>query len=223
MQEFERLLEIIRILRAPGGCPWDRKQKVEDYKKYLIEEAYELIEGIDHKNPGMVREELGDLFLILVVISEFFQERKQFDLNDVFTTINEKLVFRHPHVFKKKKIGNAAAVLKYWIQHKAKKKKRKTIADRLPKGAPALFLADLFFREYANTSKKFGRGKREEARLVRVIQDAATALPVARDKAAGMSDLLWAVSRLGYLNHLDLEGLYHARVKAEAAAAPYQK
>lgn len=102
MQELDRLVEIIRKLRGPKGCPWDRKQKLPDYKRYLIEEAYELIEAIDANKPEMVKEELGDLFLILTVVSEFFNDKKIFNVEDSLKAINEKLIIRHPHVFSKK-------------------------------------------------------------------------------------------------------------------------
>ena len=221
MQEFDRLIETIRILRGPRGCPWDRKQKLPDYKRYLIEEAYELIEAIDRNNPEMVKEELGDLFLILTVVSEFFNDKKIFNAEDALKTINEKLIIRHPHVFSKKKLGNSAAVLKYWIKQKAKKKKRKTIADRLPKGAPALFLAELFCREYANVkAKDFTKIKKNPAALARATS--ADILNISKKSVdRDFAQILFQLSVLAYVHGVDLESALHTLTRDRAAKTRY--
>jgi len=221
MQEFDRLVEIIRKLRGKGGCPWDRKQKLPDYKRYLIEEAYELIEAIDHNNPEMVKEELGDLFLILTVVSEFFNDKKIFNVEAALKIINEKLIIRHPHVFSKKKLGNSDAVLKYWIKQKAKKKKRKTIADRLPKGAPALFSAELFCREYANVKPKdFDKIKKNPSVLAHATSQDILALSK-KSKDSDFAQILFQLSVLAYVHGVDLESALHTLTRDRAARTPY--
>jgi tetrapyrrole methylase family protein/MazG family protein len=147
VKEFDRLLHIVEKLRSPQGCPWDRAQTVANYKKYLLEEAYELIESINARDAGMCKEEIGDLLLILVAISSLFKEKRQFGIDDALKSINEKLISRHPHVFSSKRLSTKEEVLAYWIEAKAKKKKRKTVKDRLPHSAPALLLAEIFLKE----------------------------------------------------------------------------
>jgi len=221
MKEFDRLLEIIRKLRGPRGCPWDRKQKLTDYKRYLIEEAYELIEAIDCNDPEMVKEEVGDLLLILTVVTEFFNDKKVFDVEAALKMINQKLIIRHPHVFSKKKIGDSDAVLKYWVRQKAKKKKRKTIADRLPKGAPALFLAELFCREYANVkAKDFQKIKTHPEVLAKATAQDILKLPE-KNADDAFAQILFQLSVLAYIHGVDAESALHGLTRDRAARTPY--
>ncbi|HYS42343.1 MAG TPA: MazG nucleotide pyrophosphohydrolase domain-containing protein, partial [Geobacteraceae bacterium] len=96
---FDRLMEIMRKLRAPGGCPWDAEQSHESLKRYLIEEAYEVIEAIDTNDPELLKEELGDLLLQPVFHAAIAEEKGEFTMDEVLAAINAKLVRRHPHVF----------------------------------------------------------------------------------------------------------------------------
>lgn len=147
MDEFNKLVDIVEILRSEKGCAWDRAQKITNLKTHLLEEVYELIDAIEGKNTGKIKEELGDLFLLLVFITRIFSEKSKFRIKDVLKIINNKLVSRHPHVFSSKKLKNKKDILKHWIKSKAKVKKRKTVYERLPKSSPSLFLAYMLFRE----------------------------------------------------------------------------
>ncbi|MBN2483156.1 MAG: hypothetical protein JXD21_02980 [Candidatus Omnitrophica bacterium] len=147
MKEFDALVDILKTLRGPGGCKWDRAQKVDDSKSHLLEEVYELIDAIDSKDTGKVKEEIGDVIMLLVFITRLYSEKKKFSIKDALKSINEKLITRHPHVFSGKKLKNKEAIIEYWVKEKAKKKKRKTIKERLPYSAPALLLAYLYFKE----------------------------------------------------------------------------
>src|SRR6266481_4498085 len=103
-EKFERLVEIMARLRAPGGCPWDREQTFDTIKPYLIEETYEVLDAIDSRNwPGLA-EELGDLLLETVFFAQMASEEGRFSISDSLDAVNEKLVRRHPHVFE---IGRA--------------------------------------------------------------------------------------------------------------------
>src|SRR5450759_3972524 len=97
--KFERLVEIMDRLRAPGGCPWDREQNFDTIKPYLLEETYEVLEAIDARNwPGLA-EELGDLLLEAVFFAQMASEEGTFSISDSLDAVNQKLVRRHPHVF----------------------------------------------------------------------------------------------------------------------------
>jgi tetrapyrrole methylase family protein/MazG family protein len=220
MKEFDKLVKTIRILRAPGGCPWDRAQKVANYKRYLLEEAYELIDEIDERSFEAVKEELGDLFLILIVITELFQEKGIFNLNQVLNKVNDKLIVRHPHVFSSKKIKTARGVLSYWIKNKAKIKKRKTVKDRLPLVAPSLLLAELFFKEYAHIHKI--RNKKTE--ITKIFKHLATQLAAhgqAKNKSELLPEIIFKVCNLAFLYNIDLENLLRHRVIKEAKNTRY--
>ena len=96
---FNLLVEVVHRLRAPGGCPWDRKQTPKSLKQYVIEEAYEVIDAIDAGETEALKEELGDLILQVVLQAEIAKETGRFAIEDVLQSISRKLVHRHPHVF----------------------------------------------------------------------------------------------------------------------------
>jgi len=113
------LIEIITKLRAEDGCPWDKKQTPGSIKKYLLEETAELVEAIDEGDPTHIQEEIGDLFYILAMLCEMFDEQDEFDVDDALLTISEKMIRRHPHVFAGMVTGDEPALKKQWeaIKH----------------------------------------------------------------------------------------------------------
>jgi len=150
---FTELVKTVEILRGPGGCPWDREQNLNDVKNYVLEEVYELCEAVDSKDYNSVKEELGDLFLLLVFFSSLYKDKKLFNVEDVLEGVLKKMIARHPHVFSSKKVKSARTVLNRWIRSKSKKKNRKNIYQRIPRRSPALFSSHIFLREYKNLSK----------------------------------------------------------------------
>lgn len=104
--DFNDLIEIVKILRAPGGCPWDMAQTHESIRSNFIEETYEAIEAIDTKDTELLKEELGDVLLQVALHSEMEREAGSFDMNDVCDGICKKLIIRHPHVFGDKSADN---------------------------------------------------------------------------------------------------------------------
>lgn len=143
--KFGRLVEIMRRLRSPGGCPWDREQDYLSIRRYIIEEAYELIESIENENRGNMCEECGDLLLQVVFISCIAEERGDFDICDVLECLTEKLIRRHPHVFGDVDVKNSEEVLKNWEQIKVGERKDRqedaSILAGIPRGLPALLRA----------------------------------------------------------------------------------
>jgi uncharacterized protein YabN with tetrapyrrole methylase and pyrophosphatase domain len=113
-QRLKKLIGLVQNLRAPGGCDWDRKQTSETLIPYLLEESHEVVEAILDKTPSLLKEELGDLLLNIVFQVVLAEEKKEFNMDDVISGINKKIINRHPHVFTKnktakfssKKIGN---------------------------------------------------------------------------------------------------------------------
>jgi tetrapyrrole methylase family protein/MazG family protein len=137
-----RLKEIIARLRAPGGCPWDREQTHESIRLQLLEECFEVLEAVDERNDGMLREELGDVLLHVVFHSQLAVERGAFTLEDVINGVADKLVRRHPHVFGEGKLGSSAEVLRQWDEIKrGEKPGRKGLLDGIPRTLPALMQA----------------------------------------------------------------------------------
>lgn len=141
LAEFERLLEIMKRLRAE--CPWDREQTFESIRSNTVEETYELSDAILNKDMQEIKKELGDLLLHIVFYSEMGSETGDFDIYDVCKTINEKLIFRHPHVFGKEDVnGNTSKVLENWESLKLKEKGgNKTVLGGVPASLPTLIKA----------------------------------------------------------------------------------
>ena len=148
---FIRLLEVLRILRAPGGCTWDRKQTSESLVPYLLEETYEIIEAIEEDDIDTLKEELGDLTLHILFQAELAREAGQFDISDSFRHISEKLIRRHPHVFDNNISKKTETdIPKSWEAEKQKEKKRANILDGVPKNLPALIRARRIQKKAAN-------------------------------------------------------------------------
>ena len=139
---FIRLLEVLRRLRAPGGCPWDQEQTSNSLIPYLLEETYEIIEAIEDNDVETLKEELGDLSLHILFQAELARESGQFDISDSLKHISEKLIRRHPQVFDKKNNKQSKHdINKSWEVAKQKEKKRENILDGVPKTLPALIRA----------------------------------------------------------------------------------
>lgn len=141
---IDDLVAIIKVLRAPGGCPWDREQTHESIKKNFIEETYEVVEAINKQSTDMLREELGDVLLQIVLHSEMESENGNFSFDDVVNDIVQKLVVRHPHVFGEVVANNTAEALNSWDAVKLKTKGQKNQAESMfsvPRELPALMRA----------------------------------------------------------------------------------
>ena len=121
---FNELVSIMALLRSPQGCPWDKRQTHQTLKKYLREEAREVREAIDEGDPEHLQEELGDLLLQVVFHAQIARENNDFDLSDVIRGLIRKLKRRHPHVFGKVKVKNAAEVVRNWHAIKAREKRK---------------------------------------------------------------------------------------------------
>ncbi|RXI53150.1 nucleoside triphosphate pyrophosphohydrolase [Clostridium tetani] len=145
IKDFYELLNIMDILRGDNGCPWDREQSHETLKRYLIEESYELIEAIDSKDEDMIIEELGDVLFQIVFHCQIAKEEGYFNINSVIATICNKMIDRHPHVFKDKIVNSSEQVLDNWDKIKKKEKGFKTYTEELKhiaKTLPALMRAE---------------------------------------------------------------------------------
>ena len=139
MKEFNNLIKIMKKLRNPiNGCPWDRKQTDHSLKEYILEEAHELVEAIEMDSPEKQKEELGDLLLQIVFLSQINREKNNFTIKDVIDTINRKLINRHPHIFGDTTVHSAEEVKQNWEKIKKKEKNNSSILSDYPARMPAL-------------------------------------------------------------------------------------
>ena len=139
------LEEIVRILRAPGGCPWDAEQTHQSIRRNFLEEAYEAVEAIDEDSPEHLEEELGDVLLQVVMHARMEEEAGRFNLDGVADGICKKLVYRHPHVFGDVSVSGTGEVLSNWEALKRKEKGQATNTDALEavaRSLPALWRAE---------------------------------------------------------------------------------
>lgn len=142
---MEDLLRIMELLRAPGGCPWDREQTHHSIRSNLLEETYEAIEAIDNRNMDDLKEELGDVLMQVVFHAQMEKEAGSFTFDDVVDGVCQKLVVRHPHVFGDVTASDSAQVLQNWDAIKRRTKGNKTQTDLLrsvPRALPALMRAE---------------------------------------------------------------------------------
>lgn len=130
-EKFDRLIEIMALLRAPGGCPWDREQSFDSIKPYLLEETYEVMDSIDARDWNGLADELGDLLLQPVFFAQMASEAGLFRIEDSLDAINAKLVRRHPHIFGNVIAETAGDVKRNWDSIKAEEKKS---AGEIPTG-----------------------------------------------------------------------------------------
>ena len=138
---IDDLLEIMKILRSPDGCPWDREQTHESIRQNFIEETYEAIEAIDTKDTELLKEELGDVLMQVVFHALMEEEAGKFDFSDVADGVCHKLIIRHPHVFGNVVAADSDQVLKNWDAIKMETKAQKTqseVMDSVSKALPAL-------------------------------------------------------------------------------------
>lgn len=138
---FKELLEILDRLRVE--CPWDREQTNESLRTLTIEETYELADAIVKNDPTLIKKELGDLLLHIVFYAKIGEENQQFDIADVIDSLNEKLIYRHPHIFGDTKVKDADDVLSNWEKLKLKEKDgNKSVLAGVPPMLPAMIKAN---------------------------------------------------------------------------------
>jgi tetrapyrrole methylase family protein/MazG family protein len=137
--------KIIEVLRSPGGCPWDIEQTHESIRRNLLEEAYEVCEAIDEKDPEHLKEELGDLLMQVLFHARIEEEKGSFDLDDVADNAVKKLIYRHPHVFGDVAVAGSEDVVRNWDELKKKEKAQTTVTKTMTDVAetlPALWRAE---------------------------------------------------------------------------------
>jgi tetrapyrrole methylase family protein/MazG family protein len=195
---IDKFIETIKALRDPlSGCPWNREQTHASLKRYLLEELYECLEAIDlventsdkalanSNSDLMLKEELGDVLLQVALHSQIAEERGAFTFNDVVEYVNEKMIRRHPHVFKDAKAANANEVDTHWEKiKKAEKSHRKSIFEGIPKELPALARAWLISKKAVRESFEWD----EESKLWEQLQSEIIELQEIVLKKESLSD-----------------------------------
>jgi MazG family protein len=208
--QFQKLCEIVAKLRAPGGCPWDREQTHESLLPAVIEEAYEVAEAARAKDDAHLREELGDLLLLVVMYAEIARETGRFDIEKVVREVSDKLVRRHPHVFGTSDARDSGAVLKQWEAIKRTEKKADShYLASLPKALPALMRAQKVQSKAARVNFDWTEVRDVIAKVkeeLREMKEAVASQERARIEEE-IGDVLFAVVNLARKCKIDAESV----------------
>jgi MazG family protein len=218
-QRGERLPELVGIMQkllAPDGCPWDREQTLESLRPYVVEEAHEVVDAIDRKDLGDLREELGDLLLQIVFQSQIQDE---FGIDDVIGAICAKMVRRHPHVFGEERAADAEAVKARWETLKAEEKRGRGVLDGVPVAMPALLRAQRVSEKAAHLGLDWPDAEGPRRKLDEEVAELDEAL-ASGDRAAAqheLGDVLFSVANLARKHGLDAEAALRGTIDRFAA------
>ncbi len=205
---LEAFQEIVAHLRAPDGCPWDRKQTHASLRRHLLEESYEALEAIDSNNFQSMREEFGDLLLQIMLNSQIASEEAEFNLNQVIQGIYEKIVRRHPHVFGDVKVEGVEGVLANWERLKEAERGHDEDAGGLLDGVPATLPALNQAQEYQDRAARVGFDWPEIQGVLEKIQEEVGEVQRATEPemlAEELGDLFFALVNLSRWKDIDAE------------------
>jgi tetrapyrrole methylase family protein/MazG family protein len=205
LDRFETLVEIIARLRAPDGCPWDRKQTHLSLREYLLEECYEALEALDERDTEKLKGELGDILLQIMLHAQIAAEAGEFDIGDVIKGLNEKLIYRHPHVFGTTEVSSAEEVSHNWEKLKSKERSEDTsMLESVPKHMPALSYAYEISRRAVNVGFEWRNMEGVIDKVVeeiREIKDSADG----EEKEGEFGDLLFTIVNIARWEGIDPE------------------
>lgn len=214
-ERFEKLVEVMRQLRAPGGCPWDREQTHLTIRPYCIEEAFEVVEAIDEGDPKKLCDELGDLLLQVIFHAQLAKEESTFTIDDVIESIQSKLVRRHPHVFRKEEgdaVDSADQVLEKWAKIK-KTEGRKNLLDGIPRALPALLRATRMGEKAASVGFDWQKADEVWEKVAEEMKEVKQAGSDPKKVEEELGDLLFALTSLA--RHLKVDAESSLRVATE--------
>lgn len=202
--DFSDFVEIIKILRSPEGCPWDRAQTHETLKSNLIEESYEFLSEVDKKNVEGMQEELGDVLLQVLLHAQIAKDDSEFDINDVVDGIAKKMVFRHPHVFGEDTATNSDNALDLFNKQKDKEKhftKQVDVLKSIPESYPALIKAEKTASKLNKIQPNFFKKTVEEN--TESLKQTVAKLNNINEESIG--EILWQVVTLAKVADVDAE------------------
>ena len=202
---FSTLVEVITRLRGPEGCPWDRKQTHTSLRECLLEECYEVLEALDDGDTGRLSVELGDLLMQVVLHSQIASEAGEFELGDVISSINKKLIHRHPHIFGSVEVRDADEVLVNWEALKKEERQKDTsMLDGVPKQMPSL----AYSQEIQSRVARVGFDWDSDQGVIDKLAEEVAEYKQAKDKeqkAAEFGDMLFTLANVARRQGIDLE------------------
>jgi len=205
LDQFATLVDIIAKLRAPDGCPWDRKQTHPSLRENLLEECYEVLDALDEADAKRLCAELGDLLMQIVLHAQIATEAGEFELADVIKGINSKLIYRHPHIFGPLKVKDAEEVALNWEALKRKERGGGTsMLDSTPKQLPALGYSQSIQRRVAGVGFDWEHVEGVIEKLAEEVSELKQA-PSQVQKVREFGDLLFTLANIARRLDIDLE------------------
>lgn len=215
---WDDLVEIIRILRAPGGCPWDGEQTHLSIRRDFLEETYEVLDALDRDDARDMCEELGDVLMQVIFHAQIERERGRFDVSDVIDGIAQKMVFRHPHVFANGKADTSDEVLVNWEILKRQEKGQRSTADAIeavPHTLPSLWRAEKLQKKtakagftYQNTLDALAKLE-EEVRELRLALEGGKAVDAPHGVKEEAGDVLFMACNVARMEGVEGEEALH--------------
>ena len=205
---YDDLVDILRILRAPGGCPWDREQTHESNRRNFLEEAYEAAEAFDLDDPDLMKEELGDMLMQVLFNIHMEEDAGRFTTDDVTDHVVRKLIFRHPHVFASTNADTTEQVLVNWDKLKRQEKGQRTTADAMDSVArslPALWRADKLQSKAAKSGFEFADVSGALDKLDEETRELRAAVETGTNFEEELGDVLFAAVKVGRFCGVDPE------------------
>ncbi|MCO5141481.1 MAG: nucleoside triphosphate pyrophosphohydrolase [Oligoflexia bacterium] len=209
LHEVEKTVE---SLRSENGCPWDKKQTFSSLRQFLLEECHETLavldEGEEAKNfSANLKEELGDLLLQILLHSQIAHEKGLFSFTDVCTSLNKKLIERHPHVFKNPETISEQAIHENWEEQKKKEKKRSSVLDDIPNTLPALAKSTKIIKRVSEVGFQWSNLDGPIEKTKEELNEFLEALNTKDNKKikSELGDLIFCLSNLGFLLKIDAE------------------
>ena len=216
--DWEDFLRIMRLLRSPGGCPWDAEQTHQSIRRNFLEETYEALDALDRDDPVDMCEELGDVLMQVVFHATIEEERCRFTMADVVDGVAQKMVYRHPHVFGTVHVDNSDQVLVNWEKLKRTEKGQASTADAIeavPHTLPALWRAEKVQKKAAKAGFDWDDPLRaldkleEEVRELRAAMEAGKAPDAPHGVREELGDALFMAAKLAQMTHVDPEDALH--------------
>ena len=201
MNKFDELIKIVKKLRAPDGCEWDREQTHESLIPYLLEETHEVIESIENKDFKSLKEELGDLMLHVIFQADLADENNKFSVEEILDGINKKLINRHPHIF----LDSSDNTSKQgsWEATKKKEKKRDSVLEGVPKSLPALLQSRRIQEKAADVGFDWEKNSQVIAKVDEEIAELKDAIKINKGINEEFGDVLFSLVNLS--RHLDID------------------